>query len=235
MNLLVLLDFDGVIFNSAYEAYQVCQDVANTNPGYRKAVNFDEFMDFRRYVTNAWQFNRLYSQEFFLNDFSKLPTINQEHTDQVFVELFFKSRKHLMADNDWVKLMSPYPFFHELKKLILIAPHAFKILSTRDEVSIKRTLEFYSLGNIPVYGQESLIKYGSKHAVAKSNHWFEDYYYTIYVDDMNSHLEPFQGEVDLCVHAGWGYDLSNYESYSESQVFNMINGLVKLARKIKND
>lgn len=235
MKLLVLLDFDGVIFNSAYEAYQVCQEVAKTNPGFRRSVNFDEFMDFRRYVTNAWQFNRLYSKELFLNDFSKLTFIRSEQADQIFADLFFKSRKHFMEDNDWVKLMSPYSFFHELKKLILTAPHVFKILSTRDEASIKRTLEFYSLGDIQVYGQESLIKYGSKHAIAKSNKWLEDYYYTVYVDDMNSHLEPFQGDVDLCVHAGWGYDFSNYESYTETQAFNMISGFVKLAGVIKND
>ena len=235
MNLLVLLDFDGVLFNSAYEAYQVCEHLAKTNSEYRKAINFDEFMDFRRYVTNAWQFNRLYSKASHIKDFTTLPQIEIEDGDEKFSRAFFIARQEIMKDSDWAKLMSPYPFFYELKKLISLTPKTFKILSTRDEISVKRTLDFFSTPEIEIYGQESLKEYDSKLALALDKGWVGDDVFTVYVDDMNYHLEPFQGQVDLCVHAGWGYDFSSYESYTQTQSFNMINGLVSLARNKKND
>lgn len=235
MKLIVLLDFDGVLFNSAYEAYQVCEHLAGKVNGYRRKVNFDEFMDFRRYVTNAWQFNRLYSNKLILRDFSSLPFIQQEQSDFNFADLFFESRKTLMQDYDWAKLMSPYPFFYELKRLIQISPETFKVLSTRDEVSVKRALDFFSTPEIEIYGQESLKFHDSKLALAINKKLVVDDAYTVYIDDMNYHLDPFQGQVDLCIHAGWGYDFSNYDSYSQTQAINVIDGLLALDKGKKND
>lgn len=233
MDLLIVLDFDGVLFNSAYEAYQVCEQVVKEDSELRRGVHFDEFMDFRARLTDAWQFNRLYSKQDHLKDFNLLPEIEPKAGDWAFVDQFFAARKVLMANADWEKLMSPYPFFYQIKGLINKYPGMFRILSTRNEHSIKRTLDFYSVPNIEIFGQESLRDKGSKLNVAASQGWLNGNHYTVYIDDMNAHLEPFQGNVDLCLHAGWGYDASGYESYTENQAFNMINGLVALASRKK--
>ena len=39
--------------------------------------------------------------------------------------------------------MSPYPFFYQLRPLLMKYPETFKILSTRNKASIQRTLEFF--------------------------------------------------------------------------------------------
>jgi hypothetical protein len=229
MKLLIALDFDGVLFNSAFEAFQVCEQVALTAPELRRGIHFDEFMDFRSYLTDAWQFYRLYSKQNRIKDFSSLSTLEPGEQDWDFSEKFFAAREVMMKNSDWAKLMSPYPFFYQVKDLICKHPELFLILSTRNEDSIKKTLDFYSVKNIRIYGQESIRRYGSKLAVAQNLNWLQDDFYTVYIDDMNSHLEPFQGNVDLCIHAGWGYDSSGYESYTQTQAFNMISGLVALA------
>lgn len=226
MRLLVALDFDGVLFNSAYEAYCVCEEVAKSSPKFRNRIHFDEFMEFRSHLTDAWQFNRLYSLEKKLNNFSALTEIKPDSEDWDFSEKFFASRASLMSSQDWAKTMPPYPFFYQIKDLLCKHPNLFAILSTRNMSSICKALDFYSVSNIAIYGQESIRQFGSKLNVAKSLGWIADDIYTVYVDDMNAHLEPFQGKVDLCLHAGWGYDVSACDSYTQNQVFNVINGLV---------
>lgn len=228
MQLLFLLDFDGVLFNSAFEAYQVCEYLVGTDANYRKAVPFDEFMEFRGYLTDAWQFNRLYRKDRLINNFSDLAQVTPDELDWRYAKKFFQSREVLMQDPEWAKLMSPYPFFHQIKGLINNHPELFKIISTRNKASIQRTFEFYGISKIEIWGQEAIRDLGSKVNVATANGWLDDQSYTIYLDDMNSHLEPFQGQVDLCVHAGWGYDASGYESYTQTQAFNLINGFVSI-------
>jgi hypothetical protein len=234
MNLLILLDFDGVLFNSAYEAYKVCEHTAKSNKNLRQGVGFDEFMEFRHFVTDAWQFNRLYSKKKSLKFFSDLSNIERDESDITFAKEFFSAREELMQDKDWAKLFSPYPFFYQIKKLITLYPDLFQILSTRDEPSIKRALDFFDTPEISIFGQSALNLYGSKLGISQEKFLIAENIFTVYVDDMNYHLEPFQGYVDLVIHAAWGYDSSHAESYTGTQAYNTINSLVTLFKGKKN-
>jgi hypothetical protein len=79
-----------------------------------------------------------------------------------------------------------------------------------------------------VYGQEHIRRFGSKLAVAKAHNLIGTEITSVYVDDMNSHLEPFEEEVNFCIHAGWGYDTSNESSFTEGQALKVISTLVAL-------
>jgi hypothetical protein len=229
MRPLILLDFDGVLFNSAYEAYQVCEHMAKGNTRYRHDLSFDEFMSFRAQLTDAWQFCRLYQKDRVLRDISRLNEIVPDQSDWSFAERFFAARAEMIKDPEWAKLMSPYPFFYQLRPFLLQYQQTFKILSTRNKASIQRTLEFFEADGIEVYGQEDIREYGSKLGVAKHHRWLENGDYVVYIDDMNSHLEPFENEVNLCLHAGWGYDIAHVDSYTQSQAFQIIGGFLKVA------
>lgn len=229
MKPLLLLDFDGVLFNSAYEAYQVCEHFAKKQPEYRHAVDFEEFMEFRSYLTDAWQFCRLYQKDRLLDDVQKLHIVKPDEQDWEFSKRFFEARAEMMKDPDWAKLMSPYPFLYQLRPLLKQYPASFKILSTRNVASIRRTLEFFEADGIEIYGQEHIREHGSKLGVAKHNQWLSSGSYVVYIDDMNSHLEPFENEVDLCIHASWGYDASNTNSYTQGQAFHLIQGFLRVA------
>lgn len=232
MKPLILLDFDGVLFNSAYEAYQVCEHLAKGDDRYRHRLPFDEFMSFRAQLTDAWQFCRLYQKDRILRDITKLHEIESDENDWRFSEAFFAARAEMIKDPAWAKLMSPYPFFYQLRPLMMMYPQTFKILSTRNKSSIQRTLEFFDADGIEIYGQEAIREHGSKLGVAKYEHWLEKGDYVVYIDDMNSHLEPFETEVDLCIHAGWGYDVAHVDSYTQGQALSIINAIISVSSRV---
>jgi hypothetical protein len=229
MKPLFLLDFDGVLFNSAYEAYTVCEQLANQHQEYRKHVPFEEFMVFRAKLTDAWQFCRLYQKNRLLPHAVPMQDISPDEQDWLFTERFFAARAEMMMADDWAKVMSPYPIFYQLRPWMRKFQSLFKILSTRNRLSITRTLHFFELSELEVYGQEDIRTHGSKLEVARHHGWLNDHQYVVYVDDMNSHLEPFEKEVNLCLHAGWGYDRPGSESYTQNQVMNVIGALLSVA------
>jgi hypothetical protein len=235
MKLLILLDFDGVLFNSAYEAYKVCQTLVSVSQedNYRTDVTFEEFMDFRSYLTDAWQFNRLYDKTLLIKDFSKLVEVVPVDQDWHFATNFFAARATMMKDPDWPKIMSPYDFFFQIKETIQENLGTFRILSTRNIESIKRTLDYFGVPDIEIFGQEHIREYGSKIKVAEHQGWISDDFYTVYVDDMNSHLEPFEKKADVTFHAGWGYDQTGHESVTSTQLAKIIKCLIALESRKK--
>jgi hypothetical protein len=135
----------------------------------------------------------------------------------------------MMMDENWAKLMSPFPFFYQLRPLMGKYPDTFKILSTRNVASIVRTLEYFEMTGIEVFGQEQIREYGSKLDVAIHMKWLDGSRYVAYIDDMNSHLEPFESAVDFCIHADWGYDKSQANSYTQGQAFQVLSGILRIA------
>jgi hypothetical protein len=229
MELKIILDFDGVLFNTAFEAFSVCNRTAERRDVYRQDVDFEEFLEFRAYVTDAWQYRRLYDKSVFDRQFDRLPGVASDADDWEFAERFFAARKEMMKDPEWPKVMSPYDFFFLLKPLMSAHAEHFHVLSTRDTKSISRTMSFYGAGEIPICGQEDIRRAGSKIDVARGLGWLDDpKHLVVYVDDMNHHLEPFEGKVHLPLHADWGYDASAEKSLSQHQVMAIIQSMLKL-------
>jgi hypothetical protein len=229
MDLKIILDFDGVLFNSAFEAYSVCNRTVEGWDGCRQDVDFEEFLEFRAFVTDAWQYRRLYDRSVFTKAFAKLPSVTPDDSDWEFAKQFFVTRKKMMDDPDWPKVMSPYDFFFLMKPLMADHPEYFHVLSTRDTKSISRTMSFYGAGEIPICGQEDIRREGSKIDVARRHGWLDDHKHLIvYIDDMNHHLEPFEGKVHLPLHANWGYDSTGEKSLSQHQVMAIIQSMLKL-------
>lgn len=229
MEIKFVLDFDGVLFNSAFEAFSVANHATKGRAGFRQDVNYEEFLAFRSVVTDAWQYNRLYA----VNS-SVLPNtlhmITPDEGDWSFSRDFFEARRVIMEDPEWPKVMPAYDFFFLLKPILLQCPDRFAILSTRNVSSIHEALAFNGVDGIQIFGQEDIRKLGSKLSVAKSQNWLDPKkYLVVYVDDMNSHLEPFQGQVHLPLHANWGYDRETSSSLSQSQVHTIISSLLSIA------
>ncbi|SFR81738.1 hypothetical protein [Sphingomonas jatrophae] len=230
MEVKFVLDFDGVLFNSAFEAFTVCNRAIADRSGYRDDVSFEEFLEFRAVVTDAWQYNRLYDRDRVIRDPAKLPAELPGPEDWNFSRDFFAARAELMGDPEWPKVMSPYDFFFLLRPLLLEHPDRFAVLSTRNVESIRQTLQFYDADVLPIFGQEDIRTLGSKIKVAEAQGWLKKgEYFIVYVDDMNAHLEPFDGKVHLPLHASWGYDKEKIDSLSQHQVITIISSLLKLS------
>lgn len=232
MELLFLLDFDGVLFNSTFEAYTVANKAIEGRKGFRQDVSFSEFEAFRSVVTDAWHYNRLYSIAKRVPVPAMLREVEPDEDDWAFATAFFEARKEITADPDWPKVMPPYDFFFLIRPLLLAYPHRFAILSTRNVSSIRQTMAYHDADVIRVFGQEDIRRLGSKLAVAQDQEWLErGRWLIVYVDDMNAHLEPFEGMVHLPLHADWGLDKSDVGSLSHHQIFTIISSLLTITEK----
>jgi hypothetical protein len=230
MEVKFVLDFDGVLFNSAYEAYSVAQHCTRGQDEYRQDIEYDEFLAYRAVVTDAWQYNRLFNRAHYVPP-SALRLIDPGEPDWHFARTFFAARKEIMADPEWPKVMPPYDFFLRMKPLLLEHRDRFVILSTRNVQSIREALAFHDADVLPVFGQEDIRRLGSKLEVARDQGWLDrKKWFVVYVDDMNNHLEPFEGQVHLPLHADWGYDQSTPGSLSEHQVMTIITSLLALTK-----
>jgi hypothetical protein len=230
MEVKFVLDFDGVLFNSAYEAYSVSQHCTQGQSQYRQDIEYDEFLVYRAVVTDAWQYNRLYHKQHYVQP-DALRLIKPEDHDWHFARAFFASREEIMRDPDWPKVMPPYDFFLRMKPLLLEHPERFAILSTRNVESLRGTLAFHGADVLQVFGQQDIRRLGSKLAVARDQGWLErDKWLIVYLDDMNSHLEPFEGQVHLPLHADWGYDQTTPGSLTANQVMTIITSLLALSK-----
>jgi hypothetical protein len=231
MRVKFVLDFDGVLFNSAFEAFTVANLATKGRPGFRQDIVYEEFLAFRSVVTDAWQYNRLYATDRSV-PVEALKQITPDEADWDFARHFFAARREAMADHSWPKVMPPYDFFFLLKPLLLEHPDYFSILSTRNVQSIQEAMAFHGADVIEIFGQENIRESGSKLAVAHSQGWLErGKYLVVYVDDMNSHLEPFEGQIHLPLHADWGYDRGTPGSLSAHQIFTIITSLLSMTKE----
>ncbi len=229
MEIKFVLDFDGVLFNSAFEAFTVANRATAGRNEFHQDISYEDFLSFRSVVTDAWQYNRLYSVHGAVPP-AALRDITPTEDDWAFARAFFSARQEIMADPEWPKAMPPYDFFLLMKPLFLQCPERFAVLSTRNVQSIRETLAFHGADVLKVFGQEDIRRLGSKVAVATDQHWLDrGKYLVVYVDDMNSHLEPFEGQIHLPLHADWGYDRGTPGSLSANQIFTIITSLMAVA------
>jgi hypothetical protein len=106
----------------------------------------------------------------------------------------------------------------------------FRIISTRNLASIRRTLKYFSVDGLEIFGQEDIRKYGSKLGVAIKENLVSKDLFSVYVDDMRAHLEPFNDMANLCMQADWGYDRSIKDGYSQTQVLDVLKSLITISR-----
>jgi len=216
---LCLLDFDGVLFDSAQEVYQVCQKMANSGLATRCDVNEAEFMRFRKSVKDAWQFAYLYNKP------DKPIPSKPNMEDEIFAKEFFETRKALAKDDDWFNKIPAYEFFNGIKKYLLNYPANFKIISTRNEESILKILQANGVSEIEVIGQASIKDAGGKIQAAMNAGLLSKEEFILYIDDMLEYSNQFSVYVDLAVHASWGYGHLNEKSLSEKCAVALIDAL----------
>ena len=216
---LCLLDFDGVLFDSAQEAYLVCQEMANSGLTSRNDVNISEFMMFRKLVKDAWHFAYLYNKP--NQPLPNTPSVE----DKRFASDFFKTREVLTRDKEWLNMVPSYDFFKGIKKYMLNHPTAFKIISTRNEESILGLLEANGVHGIDVFGQKIIKESGGKVRAAMNADLLGRKCFTLYIDDMLEYTSHFSGKVDLAMHASWGYGHTSEKSIPEKCAIAMIDAL----------
>ena len=227
MNLIVLLDFDGVLFDSALEVYKICEKLTKGKKKFRQGIKYIEFLKYRPLVTDAWQYSLIYNQKKFDKNLKSFAGILPDTDDIAFSKKFFEIRTKI-STNNYFDLIKPYNFFIKLRPLLLKYPDNFNILSTRNRNSIEKILIKHKIKKIKFFGQEDIKKYGSKISVFKKVINLKDDKFVIYIDDINEHLVPFKKEIDLTVQANWGYGNISKNSFDQEYCLKLISSFIKL-------
>lgn len=210
----IILDFDGVLFDSAYEAYSVCQNMQNFDLMHelRKDVSYTEFRLYRPKVKNADDFIPLY--------FSNPDAIDVNK----FLEFFFISRKQLMESEDYAEKYYPkFDFLRLILPFMQKKNNCFYILSTRDASSINAALESNGVFmHERIIGQSSIKKYGNKINALKANGVLKC---DLYIDDMMHYVNELSEIAELSLMADWGYGNPDKDSISCSVAAKILKSI----------
>lgn len=217
----IILDFDGVLFDSAIEAYHVCELVAKSWEKLKlKSLTIEEFMRFRPKIKDSGDFLRYYADSEVQTDV----LINE------YKEKFYLARQELKHETDYsTKYFPIYEFTKNLIPLIMEHPDFFYILSTRDINSIQTVIQRYvPFKKENIFAQDKYKIFGSKLKILREMEI--DPINCIFIDDLHEHLEEFQDSGAKILQANWGYggtetSLSVSQDVAFSIISNEINGL----------
>lgn len=213
---MIFLDFDGVLFDSAREAFEVAfrTRFGEGEDAGRQAA-WEAFIRLRPHVWSAWHYRVV--MDAFAQGLEPPAALDAVQAvvggaagaqDREFESAFFACRQRLLAKDReaWLRLSPPYPFFDRLKPLLLVRPDAFCVVSTRNEASIRELLALHLEGTLPrIAGAETIgAAGGSKAQVIRAV--LRPGERGMLVDDCRAHLDAAKGIEGLLLReAGWGY------------------------------
>lgn len=206
----LVLDFDGVLFNTAEEAYSVCIRTPVFN---RKRFNHKAYLKFLRLrplVGPAWNYYEIMQIILKKKSPSSLlfrKTLRSVHFEKKFFKTRYKFKRNLYKR--WIKLNTPYAFFFKLSAILSKYPNCeVSILSTKDKKTISDLLACYPksakyFDNI--YDKTTFDKYGSKCKFLMEKQSKEKKK-ILFIDDSTQHIEKCRNIRNIIpIQASWGY------------------------------
>lgn len=218
----VFLDFDGVLFDTAFEAYLVCCNM--NSPEIFFSINTEDpfYICFRKYrylVGEAWQFYYLQRAitHYLANTnadikllFAQMIATAERVDYQAFEERFFGTRRKLQTIDyeSWMQSNRPYDFFTKLKPVMEKFRQYFYIISAKDADTIQHILKAYDF-EIPrnhLFGVSQINQFGSKkNILTRHINRFPDTP-LLFVDDyLQNILDCSDPPQIMAYHAQWGY------------------------------
>ncbi len=211
---MVFLDFDGVIFDSAKEAYAIAmltsQKIKTLEQLDLNSKHAKRFLSQRYLIGPAWNYYYLLDaidedrEDRFIDN---LPEEAGEKGKQ-FQAAFFATRQVIRNNfwGDWLKLNTLYDGSQEFIQLINDNPNIV-IVTTKDCETVRALLDINGLNrDVDIYDATTYEKFGCK------SHFIDDYIKknkiqrAIFVDDSAKHLSKCSWVENLQTEqALWGY------------------------------
>jgi len=211
MNKFLFLDFDGVLFDTVDEAYEVC---INTKMFKNNTFTQDSLNVFRknRYLVGpAWNYYYIMQSLMSENVINHTEFILTDEVKSFEID-FFNTRKQLKLDyKNWLMLNKPYDFLFKLEKIISYAKELnVYIITTKDKQTVIDLLNSYNINCIKyenILGKDMFDNFLSKHNIIKhillEN---TDEYDAIFIDDLYEHLVGCKNIESLeLLQPNWGY------------------------------
>jgi phosphoglycolate phosphatase-like HAD superfamily hydrolase len=231
----IFLDLDGVLFDTAREAYCLCvltMDRARS----LKEVNFSSrhfkiFEEHRFLINCAADYYYLMKN---IDDKINRITIDvREGFERMrrlalseaceFERNFLDKRRYVKNNHysDWVLLNAPYVFLSKVRLLFKKEKDKFFVITTKDEETVRKLLEINGVEFLKknIFGRKAFRKFGSKGEIIKHIKDRHNMRRSIFVDDSKEHLSSCADIKGLkLMHAGWGYVANKEKSFNQAEV-----------------
>lgn len=214
----LILDFDGVLFDSVDECFNSCVEAGFI--GHNELAK-EKFELNRWMVGDPGEYKILcdfigskrslscskLSRETFQREVERLSTLELKDRRDCFFEARAKLKKRIGLDA-WANLHIPTTFFHQLNAMGLADKCKTFILSTKDEESIRLLLDKYACAQVPIFGSNAVVCAGGKQEFLKSFFKLNDVGQgAVFIDDNQSYFDGLEAVPQLtCILAGWGYN-----------------------------
>lgn len=234
MEKILFLDFDGVLFDTVDEAYQVCINTSMFKGNNFTVQDLELFKKYRFLVGPAWNYyfimNSIINNEQ-LSDSSEFIKTD----DAIEFEFdFFSTRKRIKDDNyvRWLKFNKKYYFLDNLVEILDKSTEVY-IITTKDEATVIDLLKSENIAYIwpeNILGKNSFNLYGTKKEIIL-NILKNKNYKAIFIDDLYEHLHLCESIDSLTlIQADWGYiDVKNNSKYlmNVQDTLKIVENLIK--------
>jgi hypothetical protein len=233
MEKILFLDFDGVLFDTVYEAYNVAINTKSYKSVSFHSDSFEKFSKYRSLVGPAW--NYFYIMKSIKNNLLLQDNYIFKNTieSKEFEIDFFNSRKCLKEQNykKWLNFNKKYIFLDKLEQTIEELNICVYIITTKDKQTVEDLLIANNIKFINskfIFGKDMFSKYGSKSNII-SNILHTKIYKAIFIDDLYSHLELCENINNLqLIQPNWGYINKNNNLKYLTNMNNTLEAIIKL-------
>ncbi|MBP9014348.1 MAG: hypothetical protein KBG22_12145 [Smithella sp.] len=218
---IIFLDFDGVIFDTVDEAYNIALGALSQEKAdiMRTPKGKELFYKYRYLITDARSYQHLiFSICKVLNKYEgdieslfKEMSVYKTQESSEFEERFYAHRAFLRrhAAREWLSWHRPYPFLQMLVEVWDSIKDRIFIVTTKDEEAVQELMSMHAsdtLANVQVLGREYYKRVGSKRALIADLMRDLKAGKSLLVDDSFKVIEECRGLPDLtCLQAAWGY------------------------------
>lgn len=232
---MVFLDFDGVIFSTAEEAYAVAV-LAVEKFSSLDEVDFDsdhakKFLKNRYLIGPAWNYYYLLEAiEAGVDDcFDDFLPEQPGQSAREFMTIFFAKRNTLRTNNfdQWLELNKLYPGSQGFLDLIDQYQN-ISVVTTKDAGTVRKLLEVHGVvRNVNIYDNTWYEKYGCKSQVINELIEQNNVQKAIFVDDSEKHLKKCGWVKNLTmIQALWGYVAPEKYHDNKNHILNEITKML---------
>jgi hypothetical protein len=205
LNSHIFLDCDGVLIDSAYEAYTVMCLNVGSKPKPLDSKDYSLFQQLRPSVTHAWHYR--YVWNFISNPHDPVVFSIPKKPSEIDIKYQnnFRTTRTLFKNDcyqDWLKLHSPFPFLKSISNLM--NKDIFTILTTKDASSVKSLLgHFVQWENLRIIDSRDTLSVSKGEIINKLV--FQNVQ-SLFIDDSMQNLESAKDIDNIqLVWATWGY------------------------------
>ncbi len=214
---MICLDFDGVLFDTAREAYLIAhKSFFNDDNVEYSSKRYAKFLILRPFVVSPWQYLLVFdlisenlTDQVILEKYKQQYKFQPSTKELDFEYKFIKTRNEMMNGNrtNWLKLQKPYSFFRLIKPLLIKQPQYFQIVSTKQTEYILELLNHHGVHwkAVQVWGGDVFEECERSKAIILKR-FIQNNVRVIFVDDNSKHLNELNSLKNVeAISANWGY------------------------------